>query len=372
MSNLKRNNHKLSKSISFKEIQLITPAFLSRVGTAGLAWIIGVSTIFFVVSQFSKSYCLNNPKCIGIERTEFKLPDNVFASLVGSIMGASASFVGFYLLEKIKKNQLPKPDISVSFLTIDSSITDPEDIEYEIGQFINTPFEDYCIYLPEEGYNIGRPYWVRVKVINNGNLVAKQCRAYLTKISRFEGIFSDNPKKIKWNKINKFSNSLPLFWAYERLTDYFIIGSGINFPSKSSYFADVLVLYNPNLNLDTMMNRSKNWFIKLKTKPNPEHHWNICEIDISKNVSYKFDVEVYADECSTSKVSIVLQHRESQKKVCFYSLDETGIIQSEEKIIILPPQENKIIKIHSGEHSGESLEPLDLLDNKKKEILINF
>jgi hypothetical protein len=371
MSNLKRNNHKLGKSIPFKELKLITPALIGRVGTAFFVWSIGVLIIFFAVSQFSKPYCLNNStKCIGIERTDFKLPDNVFASLVGSIMGASASFLGFYVSDKIKKYQLPKPDISVSFLTIDPSIIDSEDIKYELGQFINTPFEDYCVYLPDEGYNIGQPYWVRVKVVNNGNLVAKQCRAYLTKISRFEGAFSDNPNKVKWSKINQFSNSLPLFWAYERLEDYFIIGSGINFPSKSSYFADVFVLYNPILN--TMIDGSENWFIKLKTKPNPEHHWNICEIDKSKNVSYKFDIEVYADECSTSRVSIVLQHEEPQASVCFYSLDESGTIQSEvEKSIYLPPKQN-IIKVPSGEHPDESPQIVDLLNKKKKEIFMNF
>jgi hypothetical protein len=376
MSNLQRNDHKLDKAIFFKKLQSIPLAVITRIGTVGAVGILGASIIFIALPQLSKTYCSSNPtKCVGIEQPEFRLPDNVFASLVGSIMGASASFIGFYLLEKIKKTQLPKPDISVSFLSIDQSITDSEDIEYELGQFINTPFEDYCVYLPEEGegYNIGRPYWVRVKVTNNGNLVAKQCRAYLVKISRFEGVFSDNPNKVKWNKINKLSNSLPLFWAYERLADYFIIGSGVNFPSKSSYFADVFVLHNPTLNLNNITNGSKNWFIKLKTKPNPEHHWNMCEIDKSKDVSYKFDIEVYADECSTSRVSIVLQHRKSQDEVCFYCLDESGVVQNEKQIIIKLPPPNKIIKVPTGDHLEESpQEELDLKESKKKEILINF
>jgi hypothetical protein len=311
---------------------------------------IGFFAAFIISFILSFEYCKQKSnQCIGIPQTEIKIPNNVFGSLLGSMAGATLSFIAFSELEKIKEKKALKPKIKAYF------IPDLDNEEKESYVDFN---ENHKIYINKKSIFIGEAFWVRVRVENIGPVAAKQCRAYLTKISKYEyeeedkGSNTFNPdlnyvggeenfeNNGKFNvgkltKTSQLSNSMPLRWAYERrLEDYFILGSGINFPSNSSYFADVFVIYNPALNKSSdNPNEFKQWFLKLSTKPEAVNHSKVFSIEENGNVLYKFDIEVYADECEKSSLSIILEHfaKSDPSKVRFSCLDESNSIQKKSR-----------------------------------------
>ncbi len=267
--------------------------------------------------------------------------------------GAVLSFIAFSELEKIKdekeeqKNKGRKPKIKAYFI---------DNLDKEEQENYIDCSENHKIYIKDKLISIGKTVWVRIKVENIGNVAAKQCRAYLTKIRKYEyddkelKTFKPDPNYVggkqdfesaadnkfivdELTEVSEFSNSMPLRWAYERrLEDYYMLGSGINFPSNSSYFADVFVMYNPRLNKPPdNPNGAKPWFLKLSTKPEAARHANLFSIKKTDYILYKFDIEVYADECEKSSLSIILEHYAKADEVRFSCLDKDNLIQQRDK-----------------------------------------
>jgi hypothetical protein len=332
---------------------------------------------------FTKEYCLANPlQCVG-KGINYEIPSNVFSSILGSITGASFSFVAFIIIDLIRnyredKNQKISQDREDASEAqrreieknrenrfkpnIKSYFMDSDNIDAQ-KQFIDEYSNHKIQTKTKKSYDIGKTFWARIKIVNEGNIVANQCRAYLTKVSKADVLFSSNKNIINWNNISEFSNSMPLLWAYEKQSDYFIVGSGINLPSNASYFADIIVIYNPALNI---LENNECIYLKIKTKPHPPQHFHICKIDRKANISYKFDIEVYANECDTSKLSFVVEHQRQSSELLFYCLDESGQkqVNVNQKSIDLP--ENQQIKVFSKECENGSY--LNITNEEKEEI----
>jgi hypothetical protein len=226
---------------------------------------------------------------------------------------------------------------------------------------------DQQLGLPME---IGNACWVRVKITNNGEVVAKECRAYLQSVSKTTS-FSEG-----WKNIPEFSNSLPLRWAYERHQNFNIyptFGSGIKLPSKSSYFADVFTIYNPELNLKS---KPESWFLKLTTIPESRNHYTVFEIEKSSAIMYKFDIEVYADdykrENENSRLSIILTHDQSSGSAKLRCLCEKN--KNDKPVwheICLPERKNDI-NINKSDGSKKLTELTPEEQKKTKEAIIKF
>lgn len=306
----------------------------------------------FALPVLTKKYCSQSSsksdECIGIVGI-YQIPGNIFSAFIGSMTGAVFSFVAFLLIGKIDRDSRPKPSLKGYFYEPAGDGTEPTKEEFlcQSKQFkVHT--EDRKI------YKIGTAFWVRIKIVNEGDIVAKNCRAYLTKVT------SRPLNGNKWENIADFSNSMPLLWAYEDHKSNFIVGSGINLQSGASYFADVLVGYNPKLILDSDSDGSGcQWFFKIKSIPHPDAHRKICEIS-KKHVEYKFDIEVYADECDKSKISIVMECEANS--TCYLYRDGSFVPEIQKLSFLLPTQENIV------ESSRTTESALSITDDIKREI----
>jgi hypothetical protein len=270
------------------------------------------SFIILISLVASQSYCSNNKK----ECTDLKIlsvPNNILPNLVGSFAGAVFTFCAYYFLEETKRRSLPKPRIELSFEP-DKDLSRDEQFRELVVKC-----EPHSIYLKDENKNleVGNACYLRVKVTNYGNIVGRNCRAYLKRIE--EKVEGSN-----WRTLKGYEDSMPLLWAYESKEDYFVVSSGKDLASLASDYVDVLVLYESFIALKYLDNRHKEltkWFLKLKTKKQVPKHAKLLDISLSARSEFKLTVEVYADECLPSQVEIVLYHDKDQKTIQVYNIE---------------------------------------------------
>lgn len=204
----------------------------------------------------------------------------------------------------------PKPKLEVSFN------------EEEKNELIITSQPHY-IFSPrtQENIKFGEAYYLRVKVTNKGNEIAKQCRGYLKNIRKRED------QRGEFTKLEKCEGSMRLLWAYERKENY----RSTNFeqiPSGASEYLDVLVSYHPALK-PKHLDRDKNtWFLKLKTQPQPLKYSEILEIKFDSQVEYELTIEVYADRCDPAKISLYLTHHQKSDTICVSSKHNAKNLES--------------------------------------------
>jgi hypothetical protein len=300
-----------------RRINIRPPNWSSLLAVSVFA-ITGISILFISLSA-SNSYCTktkNNDECIDLKFVQ--IPNNILPSLIGSFTGALFTFCAFYLLEEDKRRAQPKPKIKVDFEP-DKEVSGVNEKFRELV----VRCEPHYIYLEDKKQTskMGNACFLRVKVTNQGNIVGRNCRAYLTKIE-------ERGPGAKWKPLKGYEDSMPLLWAFERKEDYFIVGSGIAIPSQASSYADVLVSYeeciipNFDINRDATVsvdpNLQKRWFLKLKTKTQPAKHSNLFGIDIKVQSEFRLTVEVYADECEPSKIKIILSHHADKEFIYVY------------------------------------------------------
>jgi hypothetical protein len=285
---------------------------------------IALSSIL-ITSIFSGDSCRrDNADCIklispGKETPFFAVPSGVFGSIIGAFSGALFTFSAFNLLEAIKLDREPRPQLTAGFEPEeDQSGSEPD---YTCLIVNSSPFYVEAS-LPQGDkteIDVGTASYLRIKVVNNGSIVCRNVRAYLTRI--------DVKTKNGWSRLGTFREPMALLWAYEGRQDYIIPGHGIDLPSKATSFADVLVSYDNSLNprdrffdyTDNQARRDANqeaasqnvWYLKLKTKRQPANHRYILEVVRSSSIAWKLTVEVYGDQSEPSKVELFVTHAEN-------------------------------------------------------------
>jgi hypothetical protein len=305
--------------------------------------IFGFSIILFSILA-SKSYCENkkNTECIHVGT--LSIPNNSLPNLIGSFTGAFFTFCTLYFLEETKRRAQPKPKIEVSF---EPDTTASED---KFGELV-VKCEPHYIYLEDKKKNlaIGNACYLRVKVTNRGNIVGRNCRAYLKKIEKM------SPDG-NYKTLQGYEDSMPLLWAYERKEDYFVVGLGRDLASQASDYADILVSYESYFSTNLLENGSPGldkWFLKLKTKRQVPKYAKLFNIDFSAQCGFRLTIEVYADECSPSKIKIVLTHDENKDFVQVYD-DEKKDRKAELRLYSSINQDNMPSECSIG-HIYESL-----------------
>jgi hypothetical protein len=280
----------------------------------------GIGVILFSILA-SKSYCenKNNAGTECIEVGVVKIPNNTLPNLIGSFTGAFFTFCVFYFLEETKRKALPKPIIEVGFKP-DAELNDDKFRELVVN------CKPHYVYLEDKKKNIdiGDACYLRVKITNKGNIVGKNCRAYLKKIQK-------RGADTNWIQLKGYEDSMPLLWAYERKEDYYVAGSGRDLASKASDYADILVSCESYIALKSLENGEPNlqrWFLKLKTKRQVPKHAKLLEINLNVQSEFRLTVEVYADECPPSTINIILYHGEGEESIQVY--DEKNMNQKAE------------------------------------------
>ena len=263
----------------------------------------------------------------GTDVPSFAVPSGVFGSIIGAFSGALFTFGAFNLLEVKKLIREPRPQLTAGF--------EPEESQSGPNPDYTCLIVNSCPHYVEASLpsgekteiDVGTASYLRIKVVNNGSIVCKNVRAYLTRI--------DVKTENGWSRLGSYKEPMALLWAYEGRQDYFIPGHGIDLPSKATSFADVLVSYdnffNPRDrffdNVDNPAGRDANqeaasqnvWFLKLKTKRQPTNHRYILEVIKSSNVAWKLTVEVYGDQSEPSKVELFVTHTENDQFLEVYT-----------------------------------------------------
>lgn len=285
---------------------------------------IALSSIL-ITSIFSRDSCKKeDADCIklispGKDVPALAVPSGVFGSIIGAFSGALFTFGAFNMLEVKKLIREPRPQLTADFK--------PEEGQSGTEPDYTCLIVDSCPHYAEATLpsgdkieiDVGTASYLRIKVVNNGSIVCRNVRAYLTRID----VRTENG----WSRLGSFKEPMALLWAYEGRQDYFIPGHGIDLPSKATSFADVLVSYDNSLNprdrfFDNTENQARRdanqeaasqnvWFLKLKTKRQPTNHRHILEVIRSNNVAWKLTVEVYGDQSEPSKVELFVAHTEN-------------------------------------------------------------
>ncbi len=206
-------------------------------------------------------------------------------------MGAVLTFTAFYLLELLKDEMKPRAKLNLGFSKDDR-------------RELIVRCEPHPVLRPnqQDHITIRTATYLRVKVTNVGDIMASGCRGVIKSILvKEEG--RESEVSPNWD------GPMTLLWPYERKQDYRSATTAF-IPAGASDYLDILVSYDNFLKPYDVIpsNLDGDWFLKLKTQPQPKKHRKLISIRKATSVSYYITVEVYADGSSPASLTLVLRH----------------------------------------------------------------
>jgi len=226
---------------------------------------------------------------------------------MGSFMGAVLTFTAFYLLELLKKESEPKPQLKLRF----SKKDEPE---------LLVESKPHYIYVPRLNNHreAGEAKYLRIKVVNSGDKMATGCIGVVKSIE-VESVLNG---KLSKRLAPGWDGPMTLLWPYEQKQDYRSSSTAL-IPIGASDFLDILVAYDDALMPVDQNHQSstRKWFLKLKTQPQPQKHRELITIERDSKITYYFMLEVYAEGCSPASITLILEHPATSEIIEVYPLD---------------------------------------------------